>query len=209
LANPDDPVINDLVPEGYKFPGASRPASKGNKGGGVGFVLRDDIKIVTIPQPTYRTFELYIVRLEGAIPVTIALVYRPPPSPKNGLTSSDFFLEIEAFLSQLCTSVPGELCVIGDFNVHYDKPDSSHGKQLHDLLSELNLVQHVNTATHQKGHILDLVITRKDSHHKLVHSAEVNDIQLSDHFAVQCHLQTEHMHLPKSTRKVRSFKNVP
>jgi len=208
LKEGDDSVVNDLCPQGYRFEGIPRPTSKGTRGGGIGFVIHADLDTTPIPQSNFRTFESYAIRLKGKQPVTTALVYRPPPSHKNGFTAADFFKELEDFLSQLCTSVPGQLCIIGDFNVHCDRQDCPHNKHLQDILTSLDLKQHVTDATHSAGHTLDLVITRNDPSHSLVESLSVRDIGVSDHFAVTIQLLTSLTPTAKRTRKARSLKNI-
>ncbi len=94
LKSVDDPLLNDLVPPGYKFIGAARPTSKGSRGGGVGFVIKSDLYAETPPQCEYNSFESFTAKLKTSHPVTIALLYpwyRPPLSPKNGLTAAGLF----------------------------------------------------------------------------------------------------------------------
>ena len=57
------------------------------------------------------------------------------------------------------SSVPGELFILGDFNLHLDTP-SSQTDDFTDLLSAFDLNQHVNVPTHSHGHWLDLFISR-------------------------------------------------
>jgi hypothetical protein len=135
-------------------------------------------------------------------------VYRPPPSKRNELTASEFFREFQEFLSQLNASTAGEICIMGDFNIHLDQLDSTHARQFEDLLGELGLLQHVKEPTHRAGHILDLVITRKDSHDEFICDLTVYDIDLSDHYAVEFQLSVQPRSLPRITRKIRSFKAV-
>lgn len=49
-------------------------------------------------------------------------VYRPPPSPANGLKTSDFLLEFELFLHELSIA-PCQVVLLGDFNIHVDTPE--------------------------------------------------------------------------------------
>ena len=51
------------------------------------------------------------------------------------------------------SSVPGELFILGDFNLHLDTP-SSQTNDFNDLLSTFDLNQHVNFPTHIHGHWL-------------------------------------------------------
>ena len=113
----------------------------------------------------------------------------------NGLTGTQFLKEWEQFLSHVCTTIPSQLCILGDMNIHYDEPGMSHTKQVQDIVAGLDLKQHVNVATHAAGHTLDLVFTRDDPIFPLVKSITVTDIGISDHYAVTCHFYTCPLHL--------------
>ena len=72
----------------------------------------------------------------------------------------------------------GKLILIGDFNVHWDfEEDSEHLEQA-TLLNDYDLVQHVKGPTHERGHTLDLVITRQED--DLVASCDIGAF-ISDH----------------------------
>ena len=55
-----------------------------------------------------------------------------------------------------------ELLIVGDFNIHVDSSKNKSQGFL-DILNANGLTQHVTRPTHQKGHTLDLVITREQS----------------------------------------------
>ncbi len=58
-----------------------------------------------------------------------------------------------------------------------NKPDDPNTKKFMDILSQFNLVQHINKPIHKLGNTLDLIITRTTSillNHKV-------DFQISDH----------------------------
>ena len=48
-------------------------------------------------------------------------------------------------------------------NIHLDNPADTLTSQFLSLLYVFNLSQHVNIPTHDKNHILDLVITSSDT----------------------------------------------
>ena len=59
----------------------------------------------------------------------------------------------------------------------------------------MGLKQHVKGSTHEGGHTLDLVITRK--HDDIIKNAPVIDRFISDHVAVLCPLNSVKPTLPK------------
>ena len=156
-----------------------------------------------------RHLKLARLRLNDNHPVTLVLVYRPPPSRQNGLTMTQFLQEWDQFLSHVCTTIPSQLCILGDINMHYDEPDMSNIKQMKNIASGLDLKQHINVPTHVAGHTLDLVFTRDDPMYSLVKSISVVDIGISDHFAVTCHLHTYPLHLANKIRIARPLKSIP
>jgi len=203
----DNSVISDMCPPRYKYFGIPRPTTKGARGGGVGFVVSCDIDVEVPTQQSYDSFEVMIIRLKAHRTITIALVYRPPPSGKNALTATQFLTEAEAFLSHLCTTNPSDLCVLGDFNLHCDI-DDHQANHFKDILNSLDLEQHVSTATHRGGHTLDLIITRKHTTQPLVSDIDVTPSSLSDHFLVKCKLCVIPAKLPFCTKSVRSLRKI-
>ena len=84
----------------------------------------------------------------------VVVVYRPPPSGKNGPRYEKFAIEWLSYREQF-VEVREELLIVGDFNFHVDS--------FLDILNANGLTQHVTSPTHQKRHTLDLVITREQS----------------------------------------------
>ena len=89
-------------------------------------------------------------------------VYRPPPSPQptrqNKLTMQCFcgsFLICEDHVS--CD----RLFVVGDLNVHLDKPSDPSTSALNVILDNLSLHQLVKVPAHRRGHTLDWLITNR------------------------------------------------
>ena len=117
--------------------------------------------------------------------VRLVVIYKPPPSKKNKLNVTLFLEEFESFLEKLLTST-GPLMITGDFNFHLDVPSDCVAARFGRLLEAFNLIQHVNIATHQNGHILDLVITRASD--DFLNNIRVSDPAISDHSAVHCQL---------------------
>ena len=108
-----------------------------------------------------------------------------------------------------------ELLIVGDFNIHVDFSNNESQSFL-DILNANGLIQHVKSSTHQKGHILDLVIAREHSNllkkPPVVFISGVSDVKSSsslDHFAVLCYLNVNR---PKTIHKsvtFRALKNIP
>ncbi|ELT89512.1 hypothetical protein CAPTEDRAFT_196395 [Capitella teleta] len=187
LKESDKITEKDLCPPGQSFLGAPRPASKGRKGDGLGFVIAPTIRASRTENDDYETFEALSVIIKSQPPLTMALIYRPPPLATNQLTRSAFLAEFEEFLSSLCSRINGDLCVLGDFNIHWDDENDSIASRFHDILAALDMKQHVHVPTHTKKHTLDLVLTRMQYVDRIV-LKDVVDIRLCDHFVIACDL---------------------
>ncbi|PIK39063.1 hypothetical protein BSL78_24090 [Apostichopus japonicus] len=112
--------------------------------------------------------------------------------------------EITAYFELLVIST-GILLVLGDFNLHIDKPADKEGAEFISLVESLGMTQHVTGATHRGGHTLDLVLTRNMDN--IVPRVAVEDKCLSDHYPCSvCYPYTalclKHSHAPKKTRRV-------
>lgn len=71
------------------------------------------------------------------------------------------------------------IILIGDFNVHFDKPDNMSTQDFKTMLEFFELTQYVNFITHTKGHILDLVCSCI-----LPYNITSAELPISDHKAV-------------------------
>ena len=133
----------------------------------------------------------------------VATIYRPPPKAKS--PNVPVFLKEFADLLEDLTLTSGQLLLVGDLNFHFDNPTSAHTKPIIDLLTATNHQQHVNLATHQKGHILDVIITRRDE--LPIADITCDESVNSDHSAVIFTVPTTHIVQPKRMITVRKLKN--
>ena len=135
----------------------------------------------------------------------IVVVYRPPPSSINGLTSSLFFTEFSSFLEPMVSS-PGKLLIVGDFNFAVNNGNDGAALNFLDLLNTFNLTQHIKVPTHKDNNTLDLIITREDE--LTATNFSVHDPVISDHLALHCNL---HVDKPPSIKKrinYRKFRSI-
>ena len=90
-------------------------------------------------------------------------------------------------------------------NFHWDVPNDHDTIRLRNCLDTAGLKQHVSEPTHVSGHILDLVMTRKDIN--LVSSTMVGSF-ISDHGSVHCDLSCHKPKIPKTQITYRNFKGI-
>ena len=181
LCKDDDAVVNDFTPTGYTF----RHIPRGSRGGGVGLLYKDNFRVVSKPLPkNLKTFEMMDVLLsaEDKHHIRLLILYRLLPSKKRRITSSMFFDEFEPLLHRYCAMESGRLLVVGDINFHLDNPDDCDTRRFTELLDCLDLQQHVTESTHDCGHLLDAVISRRSD--DLVQTTSVYNAGVSDHYFV-------------------------
>ena len=76
------------------------------------------------------------------------VVYRPPPSRKNGLRYENFAIEWSSYTEQF-VEVREELLIVGDFNIHVDS-SNNESKGVLGISNANGLTQHVTSPIHQR-----------------------------------------------------------
>lgn len=208
----DQQVLHDLLPSGYNVISIPRPGNR--RGGGVAVVFKAGLSVDLIScsnDQHFTQFEYLSCTITGKQrTIRLCVIYRPPVSTVNGLQTTKFFDEWSVFLDQLSVLSSNPI-IVGDINFHLDNSSNSHTAQFNSLLDSHGLKQHVTTATHKKGHILDVVICRDSCEALLQESVVVSDPGLCDakgnhvcdHLAV---LFDVNLSKPMSVRKNVSFR---
>ena len=78
----------------------------------------------------------------------LVVVYRPPPSRKNGLRYENFAIEWSSYIEQF-VEVQEELLFFGDLNIHVDSSNNESQGFL-DIFNANGLTQHMTSLTYQK-----------------------------------------------------------
>ena len=73
------------------------------------------------------------------------------------------FLDDVSKVLLIATAHPTETIVCGNFNTRYKDSICMKANNLTDLLDTSGFLQHVSDASHERGNILDLIITAKTS----------------------------------------------
>lgn len=144
---------------GYRFRHSPRPADvRGGRGGGVGFYIRNGVKLRKLNPPCFAIEQMWFSTLVNSRRLAIGTAYRPP------------WLNIDTFLDALtesvtCFSKYDHIILMGDFNVNMLDINSSMTKKLLQFLQYLNLVQYVDEPTHftnDSQTLIDLVCANVD-----------------------------------------------
>ena len=170
----DEYYTKELSSSGYKLINVPCPGGGGH-GGGVAIIHKDCLSAQTVATTGagYTTFEHCDVQFNNNSGLlNIIVVYRPPPTKRNGHMVSAFLDEFRSLLEDRMSR---------DLNFHVDNAADSNPKKFLNLLDLLNFSQHVTSITHKAGHTLDLVITCDSE--AVIDNVTVSDL-LSDHALV-------------------------
>lgn len=202
----------DVTVPGYSlisYPRTPRTQkSSQNIGGGTGFLVKEPFYQLSSSVPVFTSFEVSVITLKlSTSKISVFNIYRPPTSSNYGKPFGTFIDEFHSFLC-LAATTPHTFLITGDFNVHVDNTSDSQATTFLSLLSEANLVQHVNFPTQDPGHhTLDLVITSADS--SPVHQVVCADTRPADHYPVFSYLNiSRNSPPPVNVQSFRRLKSI-
>ena len=127
------------------------------RGGGVCFIYKLSNKVIeSKSKRIYESFEYHL--LELCMPcndsnIVIICIYR-----KQEISFTQFHAEFSHFCEDLIEQFLNSFLVLGDFNVHCES-NTYMANQLLSILSSYGLTQHIESATHKSGHMIDLVFS--------------------------------------------------
>ena len=191
-------VIAALVPETHLF--CHNPRDGGY--GGVGMIFNRKLGGPKSVRVTFDSFEcLEVCMCIDNRAVAIYVIYRPP-----GSLSSVFLSEFESFLLE--AQMSHELVLyVGDFNIWVEDSQNRDAERFLTMLHRHNLKNHVNSATNDYGHTLDLVLTHVTS--DIVKGLNVEPFcTISDHRLVRCRLNLACEPNKTKTIKFRQKNNI-
>lgn len=191
LAEGETIVESELCGEDFTF--VHQPRSGARRGGGVGVLFRKTLQLVSRADIDTHASETCCVILRNiriGCTIRVIVVYRPPTSNFRS------FLDDVGKVLLIAAAHPAETVVCGDFNTRYGDSTCAEAMNLADLLETHGFVQHVQSATHERGNILDLVIT-SGTYHVIATTVEPKTL-LTDHRVIECGLRQ-----PKPERMTR------
>lgn len=140
--------LNEALPTNYSSFNARRLTGRG---GGLAVIYKSCFKCQLLTFGDFNSFEILSFNFIGSLSVLFILMYRPPKS-------SNFITEFSELLSIVIPKFDNIL-ILGDFNIHICCPDHALSSQFLDVLNAFKITQSVTVPTHDKGHILDLILT--------------------------------------------------
>ena len=162
---------------------------KHKRGGGIALTYKEWIKAKHIDCGEKDTFEFLSAHFTlCTTTITILCIYHPPASAVNQTSNSRF---IDEFLEFLTTFVPAHdnILIGGDFNLHIGDKHDLDAEVFSESMESLGFIQHVKFETHNKGNVLDLIMTEE---HSSVKIKECNPGPfLSDHCCIEVDCSTK------------------
>ena len=141
LRSSDDEIkCADLTPSDYTINSFAR----NSRGGGIAILAKNSVahRITYTSKFTFNHTSFELVHATLVLhnqTINFFCIYRPPPSRKNKLS---FTLFLEEFLNLLdfSNSITGKAIILGDFNLHFDQPNSPDVSKILDLIQMFDLM---------------------------------------------------------------------
>jgi len=202
----DNAKLAEINSQGWSI--SSNPR-KQRSGGGIAFLYRDDLLIkMSNSIKKYRSFQVMegIVNCKNEL-IRLINVYRPPYTKKARYTETHFLSEFRDYLDSL-EDKSGTPLIMGDFNLHVERPGDHYSMKFLSLLAEFGLMQCTPLSpTHKDGGTLDLIITTDSFSTKLKDLTIVPNGTTSDHHLVLTDMMVELSNDTLKTNKTISYRD--
>ena len=170
-------------------------------GGGVGTLVKADIKCTQVPSKSYHSFECSVTKvplLKNKY-MLIIVVYRLQFVPMG-----EFFDEFTDMLDAF-TIMYEDFVIAGDINIHLETNETS-STRFNNLLEVYNLKQHVDGPTHIKGHTIDIVISPNKPLY--ITDVSIRQIEPHHHFLIDFVINVSALSTATKVITFRDKKNV-
>ena len=165
-------------------------------------VYKANMSMTKQPTESYTSFEHMEVLMRTSNDcVRLCVMYHPPSN-----SVADFMEDFLDFIDHH-TTTSGRLLVVGDLNLHLDNEKDRNASAFRDLMHSLNLYQHVHEPTHDRGLILDVVVTSTDDS-SLIEGLSVLPFARSDHHILSFTLPWSHPTSVKTKHNFRKIKDI-
>ena len=175
---------------------------KMERGGGITVVYKASLNIKECSPSTQTSEIMEHMELTSnfrRVVCNIYIIYCIP-----NMSVIQFCSELSNLIENNILEDHGHLIMLGDFNIHMDKPEHPDIVTFNDFLESFDLVNYTTFPTHLSTHTLDLVITNS---HGLIKSTEQGHY-LSDHCFVDIKLHLSRTEPIKKQIKFCKLKNI-
>ena len=187
----------------YKLDTVNR---KNRRGGGIGLIYQETIKVGKCKSKKTQTFEHTIWSIKANDTMsTVLAVYHPPYWERAPITSAMFLDEVTDFLATFLVE-HNNIIITGDFNIHVNNTNDPEAHIFLDTMEALELANHVNFAVHNRGNTVDLVLTEALSLLSVVTFRQ--GPFLSDHCSIELEVTIPKPALKRQTITLHNIKDV-
>ena len=168
-----------------------------NRGGGVAVYCRNNIAFRRRLDLESNNVENICIQLHQPKSVVLCAIYKPPNEPVNKWDP------IKEHLENLTNQNISNLILVGDMNENFFK--QSPKSKLQTIYNELNLTQHIETATRitqNSATLIDHMVTNLEDN---VPASGTIPCDLSDHHATYLHLNWNQNLIEKQIREIYTF----
>jgi hypothetical protein len=146
----------------------------------------------------------FSVKIDNSL-IHFVLIYRPPPSNTHRVPISTFTDECSDYFGDVLRKYHNPI-ILGDFNIHTNKPDDADANSLLEIQQLFNLHQVIRFPTHRLGNTLDLVFHREESTVKAVDPSP--GLCVSDHNIILFMLNVQKPTVKSTTITYRCLKAI-
>ena len=174
--------VTALVKEyGYVLLHNIRKNREKSSGGGVGILLKKDMKYKKIKHGQFTSFEHKVVKvtIDNNKSLLLISIYRVLFVPVTV-----FLVEIVQLFEYLIAQ-KDDILLAGDVNIHMET-DEVYSNKFKDILRDFNIKQHVYFPTHIQGHTLDIIGTLGET--PVVSHVEPRENDISHHHLIDFQL---------------------
>ena len=179
-------------------------------GGGVLIATRTDLNAYVKPIKTKCSAEILSVQIElpSGLKIIVCTFYRV------GTLGNDNYIKIEAYMQNLCKRRGiSNLVILGDLNlgnINWNTLECNNDldQSFIELFDNLGLTQLVKHPTHNKGNILDLVLTNRPNDITNLTILDENFICKSDHKPIKFDINAKVSRKKNPKREIYNFKRA-
>lgn len=164
-------------------------------GGGVGVLLKTELKCKQEQCKNFSSFEITIVKvtLKNNTSIHLVSIYRVL------FISVVIFLDEITALFEMLTATYQVILLAGDVNIHMEE-DELYSNRFKNILQLFNIKQHVNVPTHIQGHTLDIIATFDDG--PAITNIQVSEYDISHHFLVDFQVDVSPLEVQQKTHHI-------
>ena len=201
LTSEKNNITAEVKNYGYELYHKIRKQREKDRGGGVGTLVKSDIKCKPIPSKEYHSFECCITRvpLKNNKYLLLIVVYRLQFVP-----IAEFIEEFNELLETF-TVLYEDFIIAGDVNIHVET-DECAARKFNELIELYDLKQHVVGPTHIAGHTIDVVVSPNRNYY--VTDVNIRKIEPIHHFLIEFKVSATAVSSSTKVITYRDLKNI-